>query len=166
MAIDTTIKRTREKLLALTDRLSFLAPALLRVTLALVFIESGWGKLHSLDNVTEFFTSLHIPMPGFNARLTAATELFGGILVLVGLGTRLVSLPLAFTMVIAIITAKREEVTGLTSLAGLNEWAYLVMFVVLAIIGPGALSLDALLARRFARQTPVLPKPMLRPELP
>src|SRR4051812_35825647 len=164
MAIDTTIKRTREKLLALTDRLSFLAPLLLRVTLGLVFIESGWAKLHSLDNVTEFFASLHIPMPGFNARLTAATELFGGALVLIGLGTRLASLPLAFTMVIAIITAKREEVSGLPSRGGLNEGASLVMSLGRAIIGRGGVSLAGLLARRFSRQSPPLAKPMLRPE--
>jgi hypothetical protein len=53
-------------------------------------------------------------------------EFFGGILVLVGLGTRLVSLPLAFTMVIAILTAKRADITGLTALVGLEEWSYLV----------------------------------------
>src|SRR4051794_37766383 len=101
MAIGTTIRRLREKLLVLADNLSFLGPLLLRVTLALVFIESGVGKLQHLDNITEYFASLHIPMPGFNARLTAGTELFGGALVLVGLGTRLVSIPLAFTMVVA-----------------------------------------------------------------
>src|SRR5689334_1367351 len=111
MAIETTILRVRARLLALTEKLWFLAPALIRLTLGLVFIESGLGKFNSLANVTEYFASLHIPMPGFNARLTACTEVFGGALFLVGLGTRLVSLPLAFTMVIALITAKREEIT-------------------------------------------------------
>jgi putative oxidoreductase len=161
MAIETTIKRIRARLLALTERLSFLAPALIRLTLALVFIESGWGKLQALDKVTEYFASLGIPLPGFNARLTACTELFGGALFLLGLGTRLVSLPLAFTMLIALITARREEITGFTSLLGQVEWAYLVMFVTVALLGPGALSLDALIARRSGRVGgPVLPRPM------
>ncbi len=40
-----------------------------------MFIGTGWGKLHSIPDVTEFFTSLHIPAPGFNARLTAAGPL-------------------------------------------------------------------------------------------
>ncbi len=100
--------------------------------------------------MTAFFTSLHIPAPGFNARLTAATEFFGGVAVLFGLGTRLVSLPLAFTMVIAIVTAKRDDVTGLTALVGLEEWSYLVFFIWLALAGAGALSLDALLSRRHS----------------
>jgi putative oxidoreductase len=168
MPIETTIKRTREKLLALTEKLWFLAPALIRLTLGVVFIQSGWGKLHTLDKITEYFESLNIPMPGLNARVAAGTEFFGGILLLVGLGTRLVSLPMAFVMVVALLTAKREEITSLPSLLGVGvEWDYLVMFLVIVIIGPGVLSLDALIVRRFGRTgTPVLPKPLLRPGAP
>jgi putative oxidoreductase len=86
--------------------------------------------------------------------------------VLVGLGTRLASLPLAFTMVVAILTAKRAELDGLTSLVGFDEWAYLVFFVWLAVAGAGPLSLDALVRRLRARwAAPVaLPKPLLRPQ--
>jgi putative oxidoreductase len=168
MPIGTTIERTRAKLLALAERLSFLAPALIRLTVGVVFIQSGWGKLHSLDKITEYFASLNIPMPGLNARVASSTEFFGGILLLVGLGTRLVSLPMAFVMVIALLTAKRDEITGLTSLLGVGvEWDYLVMFVVIALIGPGALSLDAIVARRFGRlaQAPS-PPALLRTRAP
>src|SRR5437667_5663404 len=105
MPLETTIKRTRERLLALVGKLSFLAPALIRLTLGVVFIQSGWGKLHNLQKITDYFNDLHIPMAALNARVAAGTEFFGGILFLVGLGTRLVSLPLAFVMVIAMITA-------------------------------------------------------------
>ena len=114
---------------------------------------TGWGKLHSIPDVTSFFTDLHIPAPGFHARLVAGTEFFGGLLVLVGLGTRLVSLPLAFTMVIAILTAKRPNIDGLTTLVGFEEWSYLVMFLWIALAGAGPLSLDALIGRvRRARR--------------
>src|ERR1700755_606894 len=109
---------------AVGDRLRFLGPTLARLTVGIVFIGTGWGKLHSLDKVTEVFTSLGIPMPGFNARLTACTEVFGGLAILLGLGTRLVALPLAFTMVIAIITAKRGDIDGFSSLFGFEEWSY------------------------------------------
>jgi putative oxidoreductase len=138
-----------DRLRHIADRLSFLGPTLARLTLGLVFIGTGWGKLHHLGDVTDFFGSLHIPAPGFNARLVATTELVGGVAVLIGLGTRLVSLPLAFTMVIAILTAKREDITGLTALVGFEEWTYLVMFVWLAVAGAGPVSLDALLRRRI-----------------
>jgi putative oxidoreductase len=165
MPIDALIKTTRERLLAIANKLSFLAPALIRLTVGLIFIGTGWGKLHTLDKVTEYFASLNIPMPGLNARVAACTEFFGGILILVGLGSRLVALPMGFTMVVAILTAKRDDLTGLTALVGFDEWSYLVMFLVIALMGPGALSLDALIARRFARSSnPVLPKPLLRPD--
>jgi hypothetical protein len=90
-------------------------------------------------------------MPWFNARLASGTEFFGGILILIGLGSRLVALPMAFTMVVAIITAKLGDVGGFVDLVGLEEWSYLIMFLVIALRGPGALSVDALLARLFSR---------------
>jgi putative oxidoreductase len=165
MAITATLLTLRRKLLALVDRLAFLAPALIRLTLGVVFIQSGWGKLNHLDNTTEFFASLHIPLPYFNAVLASSTEFFGGILFLVGLGTRLVALPLAFTMAVAIITARWGDVEGVTGLLGLDpEWDYLVMFLVVAVIGPGALSLDALIARRLSRSESSAPPPLLSPD--
>lgn len=136
-----------QKLRPLADRASFLGPTLARLTVGLVFVGTGWGKLHSIPDVTSFFTDLHIPAPGFHARLVAGTEFFGGLLVLLGLGTRLASLPLAFTMVIAILTAKRSSIDGLTTLVGFEEWSYLVMFLWIALAGPGLLSLDALIRR-------------------
>lgn len=149
MSTDSLIRTLPGRALKVADKLGFLAPALIRLTVGLVFIRTGWGKLHSLDQVTEFFAGLHIPLPAFNAHLVAATELVGGALILVGLGARLVALPLAFTMVIAIITARLGDVGGPIDLVGLEEWSYLVMFLAVAIAGPGALSVDALLIRRL-----------------
>ena len=136
-----------QKVRTFADRASFMGPTLARITVGLVFIGTGWGKLHSIPEVTSFFTDLHIPAPGFHARLVAGTEFLGGLLVLLGLGTRLASLPLAFTMVIAILTAKRPNIDGLTTLVGFEEWSYLVMFLWIALAGPGPLSLDALICR-------------------
>jgi putative oxidoreductase len=158
----TTIDNVFARLRTIAQKLAFLGP-----TVGLVFIGTGWGKLHSLGDVTDFFASLHIPAPGFNARLAASTEFFGGILVLVGLGTRLAALPLAFTMVVAILTAKRADITGLTALVGFEEWSYLVFFIWLAVAGAGPLSLDALVLKLRNRQRSSgggLPKPLLRPQ--
>ncbi len=143
------LSATIDRLRRLADRLSFLGPTLARLTVGLVFIGTGWGKLHNLGDVTDFFASLHIPAPGFNARLAASTEFFGGIAVLVGLGTRLAALPLGFTMVVAI--------PGLTALVGFEEWSYLVFFIWLALAGAGPLSLDALIRRRWARRAAPAP---------
>ena len=141
----------RARLLTLARRLEPIGPTLARLTVGLVFIGTGWGKLHTLPDVTEFFASLHIPAPGLNARIAASTEFFGGILLLVGLGTRLAALPMAFTMVIAILTAKRPEIDGLTTLVGFEEWSYLVFFLWLAVAGAGPLSLDRLVGPHLRR---------------
>ena len=145
------LTRTLDRLRHAAGRLEFLGPTLARLTVGLVFIGTGWGKLHNLGDVTDFFASLHIPAPGFNARLAAATEFFGGIAVLLGLGTRLAALPMGFTMVVAILTAKRGDITGLTALVGFEEWSYLVFFIWLAVAGAGPLSLDRLLGRARPR---------------
>jgi len=141
----------RDKAVATLDKLSWLAPLLLRITLGVVFMGTGWGKLHSLDKVTDFFTELHLPAPHFQAILVACTEFFGGIAILVGVLTRLAAIPLAITMIVAILTAKREQLDGFTALVGFEEWSYLVMYLALIVLGPGKLSIDHLLARRVRR---------------
>jgi putative oxidoreductase len=148
----STVKNAIERITIIRDQVAFIGPTLARITVGSVFIGTGWGKLNNIAQTVEYFASLHIPAAGFQARLAAGTEFFGGILVLLGLGARLVSLPLAFTMVVAILTAKRAELDGLTTLLGFEEWSYLVFFVWIALAGPGPLSLDALIARRRKRQ--------------
>ena len=163
--VTTILGNALERARNFGDKASFIGPALVRLTLGVVFMGTGWGKLHTLPQVTEFFASLHIPAPAFQARLAACTELFGGILVLVGLATRLAALPLAFTMLVAIATAKRADIDGFGTLLGFEEWSYLVMFVWLAVAGAGALSLDALWQRMRAAKasTPSVPAPLPSP---
>jgi len=166
-----TLKSAIERITTIRDKLIFLGPTLARLTVGAVFIGTGWGKLHNIDQTVEYFASLHIPAAAFQARLAAGTEFFGGILVLLGMGARLASLPLAFTMVIAILTAKRAELDGVTSLLGFEEWSYIVFFIWIALAGPGPLSLDALIRKMRARlrngqpgSASTLPKPLLRPQ--
>src|SRR3569832_221015 len=90
--LTATLKKTADQVAAIRDRLGFLGPTLARLTLASVFIGTGWGKLNNLGSTIEYFTSLHIPAPAFNARLAAGTEFVGGVLLLLGLFTRLAAL--------------------------------------------------------------------------
>jgi uncharacterized membrane protein YphA (DoxX/SURF4 family) len=131
--------------------LRWLSPSLARLTVGMVFLQSGWGKLHSLDQVTAFFTDLGLPAPAFHALLVSGTELVGGALVLAGLATRFAVVPLAITMVVAMSTALREQISGLGSLVGLLEFAYLVLLVWIGTHGPGPLSADAWIAVIAAR---------------
>jgi putative oxidoreductase len=160
--VNVDLARIRERLLSLSRRLSTLGatfgPLLARLTVGLVFVGTGWGKLHTLPDVTEYFASLHIPAPAFQARLAAATEFFGGLSMLLGLGVRLSGIPLSITMVVAILTAKRAEIDGLTSLVSFEEWSYLVFFIWIVLAGAGALSLDHLIARRFFEKKRTAPE--------
>lgn len=123
---------------------------LVRLVVGTVFLTSGWGKLHALEGVTEYFRDLGIPWPELQAPFVAGVELVGGALVLLGLGTRLVVGPLAVTMLVAIATAKWADLEGFGGFVRLSEVDYLVMFAVLFAFGAGPWSVDGLVARRFA----------------
>jgi putative oxidoreductase len=137
--------------LDLLDKLGWAGPLLARVALGLVFVTTGWGKLHSLDDVTEFFRSLNIPAPGIQAAFVSTLEFAGGLLLIAGLGTRLVSALLIGVMAVAIWTAKLPELHGVVDLANTTEAIYLVMFVWLVVAGAGAASLDRLLGSLIHR---------------
>jgi putative oxidoreductase len=139
------IAEARTRLLALADSLGWLPATAARLTLGVVFTVTGWGKLHSLEQVTEFFTSLGIPAPAFHAHLVAGTELVCGALLLVGLVARLAAIPLVITMVVAIATAKMGDVQGLSGFFGLQELDYIVLALVIIVLGAGPLSIDRLL---------------------
>jgi putative oxidoreductase len=152
------IERAQTRLLQIAQRLSFLGPTLARLTLGVVFVVSGWGKLHGLDKVTDFFTELGIPAPGLNAVVASTAELVCGGLLLIGLLSRFAAIPLIITMIVAILTAKRDALHGVSDLLGFEEWTYIVLAVWIAVAGPGPLSLDrlvrVLLARRSAQKLP------------
>jgi putative oxidoreductase len=143
------LERLRDRLLQIAGKISFLGPLLARLTVGVVFVGTGWGKIHDLPKVAEFFEELHIPAPHFQAGLVATTELVGGSLLLVGLMTRLAALPLAFTMVVAILTAKLPKVEGITDFFGFEEVTYLVVFLWIALAGPGPVSIDWLISKRW-----------------
>src|SRR5919204_4112841 len=139
--------RIRRLVLTIADRFSFLPPTLARIAIGVVFAGTGWGKLHNLDKITAFFTELGIPAPGFNAVLASSAELVCGVLILVGLFTRLAAIPLIVVMIVAIATAKRGDIGSLADLLGFVEALYIVLLAWLATAGPGPISLDRVALR-------------------
>ena len=144
----------RARGLALAEGLAWTAPLIARLVIGLVFVKTGWGKLHNLDHVIEFFRSLGIPAPQIQAPFAATMEFLCGLAVLVGLCTRLAAIPLMVIMVVAIKTAKgadfadaHDPIEWLNALFGLSEFLYIVLLVWLATRGAGALALDRFLAR-------------------
>ncbi|MBD3619785.1 MAG: DoxX family protein [Chromatiales bacterium] len=95
-------------LLDATRRADFLAPLLLRLYLAPVFWMAGTSKLANMDSTIEWFGNaewgLGLPLPALLAWLAALTETIGAVLLLIGLATRWISIPLMATMIVAAIT--------------------------------------------------------------
>jgi putative oxidoreductase len=131
--------------------LTWLGPLFARITVGWVFLLSGWGKLNNLPQVTENFIGWGIPFPHFFTPLTSGIELFGGLFLLLGLLTRISAGALGVTMIVAIKAAKWGDVDSLETLLGFDEFAYLALFLWLAIAGPGRVSLDALISRWLNR---------------
>ena len=94
--------------LELKFKAGFLAPLLLRLYLAPVFYIAGINKYNSFDETIAWFGNpdwgLGLPMPWLMAFLATATELAGAVLLLLGFATRWISIPLMFTMVVAMFT--------------------------------------------------------------
>ena len=144
-----TLARIQGAVTRTSARVDWLAPLLARLVVGSVFTLSGWGKLTHIDRTIAFFDSLGIPAPAFQAHLVGSIELFGGLLLFAGLLSRAVAVPLAFTMVVAIATAKWDDVHGIRDLLALEESQLLVLAAWIALAGPGRASLDELIARRL-----------------
>ena len=94
------------------SRLSYidwLGPLALRLYLAPVFIGVGLHKFANWDDMVAWFGNpdwgLGLPLPGLMVLLAATAELIGGLALLLGVATRLVTIPLMITMLMAAGTA-------------------------------------------------------------
>lgn len=120
------------------------------------FFETGKGKLMNHGQTSEFFASLNIPFPELNALIAGSTECFGGLFLLIGLGSRFVSVPLIFTMLVAYATAETEALRSIfsdpDSFTGASPFLFLLTGVVVLAFGPGRFSIDHVLATRFFRE--------------
>ena len=151
------VSRFRRLVHSVSTGLQWLPPTVARLTIGWIFLQSGWGKLNDLPKVIAFFTDLGIPAPQIQAPLAAATEFLCGALMLIGLFTRLASLPLIGTMLVAILTALRGNIHELSDLFGMAEYLYIAILLWLGAYGAGPLSLDAVFAKRLERSERPVP---------
>jgi putative oxidoreductase len=118
------------------------------------FMQTGWGKLTDIGKVVGFFTNLGIPAPALNAYFVSALEFGGGVLLILGFGSRLIALPLVIDMLVAYITADREALFSIISnpdkFTGAAPYTFLIASIIVLIFGPGQISADALLAGRMS----------------
>lgn len=137
-----TLPSLATRTLRFLDTLSWLPPLLLRVLVGTAFVLTGWGKLHNLENVTKYFDSLGIPAASLQAPMVSAIEFVGGLLLVVGLATRVVAALLIGVMAVALLTAIIPGADGAGAIISSIEATYLFIFVYLAVRGAGPASLD------------------------
>jgi putative oxidoreductase len=127
------------------------ALAVLRVITGAVFVAHGAQKLFvfGFAGVTGAFEGMGVPLAGIAGPAVALLELFGGFALIAGLFTRLTAVGLGGVMLGALVLVHIPA--GFFLPNGMEYvLALLGVVVALALTGPGAFSLDALLARRRA----------------
>ncbi|NMH58627.1 DoxX family protein [Alteromonas ponticola] len=97
---------------------------LIRLYLAPVLIQAGWSKVLGFTDTVAWFGNqewgLGLPLPTLLVILTIGAELVGGVMILLGLFTRLVSIPLSFTMLVAMVTV--HAANGWLAIADPSSW--------------------------------------------
>lgn len=119
----------------------------------LILAYGFWGpatmKWNNIESVAEWFGSIGIPMPTLNAYMAASTEIAGVFLLTLGLATRIISIPLIITMLVAIVTVH----LGNGFEAGDNGFEiplyYILMLFALFVNGAGKISLDNLISKKI-----------------
>lgn len=121
----------------------------LRLILAYSFWEPAKRKWADINSVAEWFGSIGIFAPKLNAYLAASTEMAGVFLLILGLGTRLISIPLIITLLVAIKTVHWEN--GFP--AGENGYEiplyFMLMLIVLLTFGAGKISVDHFIKKKI-----------------
>jgi putative oxidoreductase len=131
------------------------SPMLLAVRLywGFQFAQTGWGHLHNIEGTAKFFATLNIPFPVFSVHFIGCLEFLGGILLMLGLGSRIIGLLLASNMFVAYWTADHEALASIFSDPGkfyvADPYTFLFASLMVLIFGPGLFAIDALIAKRF-----------------
>lgn len=115
------------------------------------FFLTGWGKLNNLEGVTTFFESLGIPLPAANAFLVGSLEAIGGVFLILGLGSRYVTLPLIVILSVAFATDDHEALVNIFSnpdgFFSATPFLFLAAVLIILAFGAGRISLDVLAGR-------------------
>jgi putative oxidoreductase len=127
--------------------ISLNAIVIVRIILGSYFIMHG----HELFNAKamEGFAGylkndLHFPLPTFMAYLRTASELFGGIMILLGLFTRVGAFLIMITMLVAAFTAGKGDLLGEAEFT----FIYATLCFAIILVGAGKFSFDNLLFNR------------------
>jgi putative oxidoreductase len=142
------------------DYVKHLFLLILRLYFGLGFMAAGLGKLTNVDAAAGYFASLNIPQPTLNAYLAGTTETVCGLLLLLGAASRIVTIPLIGTMLVAYLTAHTEQFYALfdsqtrATFFKAPPFPYLFTCFVVLLFGPGLLSVDGVVKWFLERRKP------------
>jgi putative oxidoreductase len=125
--------------------------------------ESGHGHISNVAATAKQFAEWGVPFPTLNVYISANTEMIGGILLMVGLATRLISLPLFFNFCVAYLTASSDTIKHLFSqnfdkFVDDTAFPFLITSLLMLAFGPGKFSLDYIIQRLLPRSIREIPK--------
>lgn len=137
----------------LLESFKWLPLLLFRLILAYGFWMPAMEKLKNFHSVVQWFESLNIPFPQLSAIVSSTIEVTGIVLLLLGLCTRLICIPLMFMMVVAIFFVHWNN--GFTASSNGFEIPlyYFLMLFALLVFGPGGISIDAKIKKNWLMDT-------------
>jgi putative oxidoreductase len=116
------------------------------------FFQTGTAKLGDIPTFTTRFTDWGVPLPHLSVILAGTTETVCGLLLLAGLASRLISIPLIFTMLVAYLTAETEALHAFFSdpdkSVSATPFQFMFAAILVLILGPGAFSIDYFFGRK------------------
>lgn len=118
-----------------------------RILMPILFIVAGYGKLTGYAGTQQYMESMGVP--GFLLPLTILLELGGGLAVLFGFLTRTTALITALFTLLTAFLFHANFTDGVNQIMFMKNFTIAGGYLLLAIVGPGAYSIDRLLNKKW-----------------
>jgi len=147
------MKRLKNLHLILVRIGHYLTPGILlifRLAWGWELFESGQTHLSNVPTMVARFQQWGVPLAHLNVYVSAYTEMFGGLFLMAGLASRLITIPLFFNFCVAYLTASHDTVVNFfhqdpSNFIDDSAFPFLITSVLIFALGPGIISADALI---------------------